>query len=113
MFIQRFRDEYEVLKEFGSSIFKRTVIYRNLGSDIHHIQRVGADPTGAICLFQLHLTRKMKTAVEYSDIIQAEKAALKDIVTIDVFPVDPPREIDQQFLKYLFQKIDIPCSRPF
>ena len=34
--------------------------------------------------------------------VEAEKAALEDVVAVGVLAVDPPGEIDKQFLKYFF-----------
>jgi len=47
----------------------------------------------------------MKTAVEYTDVIEAKKSPFKDVVAIDVLSVDPPGEIEQQFMENFFKKL--------
>src|SRR5262245_61871499 len=39
------------------------------------------------------------TAIENADVIKPEKAALKDVHSISIFAIDPPREIQQQLLE--------------
>ena len=48
-----------------------------------------------------------RRAVEHADIVEAEKAALKDVLAFDVLPVHPPREIDQQLVKHAHQKFAV------
>src|SRR6185369_6912327 len=43
--------------------------------------------------------RQWCTAIENTDVIEAEKTALKDVHAISVFPIDPPGEIQQQLLE--------------
>src|SRR5215211_5981677 len=40
------------------------------------------------------------TAIEDTDVVETEKAALKNIHSVCVFAIDPPREIQQQLLKH-------------
>src|SRR5689334_12945014 len=78
--------------------------------NLHHIEGIGADPARTIGLLQLHFSGEMKAAVEYTYIIQSKEASFKDVVSVYVFTVDPPGKIDQQFMKYFFEKADIACS---
>src|SRR6187200_1757445 len=96
-----------MFKEFSSSIFKGIVVHGNFNRDIHHVKGKRPHPAGTICLLQLHFTGKMNAAVKYADIIKAKKPPFKNVVTINVLPVDPPREIDQEFLKNFLQKLYI------
>src|SRR2546428_10181849 len=50
-------------------------------------------------------------AVEHRDVIEPEKAALENVVAFAVHLVNPPREIDQQFMKTLFEKFAVSFAR--
>src|SRR5262249_16722695 len=46
-------------------------------------------------------------AVDDGDVVEAEKASLKDVVAFAVDLVDPPGEIDEQLVEALFEKLDV------
>src|SRR5208282_565672 len=46
--------------------------------------------------------------IEYPNIIQSEKAALKDVVAVRVLAVHPPREVEKQLMKGAFQEAPVP-----
>src|ERR1022692_2800971 len=46
--------------------------------------------------------------VDRADVVQAEEAALEEVVAFGVFPVDPPGEVDQQLVEDPAEK---PISR--
>ena len=52
-----------------------------------------------------------RAAIEDSDVIEAEKAALENIHPFGVFAVDPPGEIQQQLVKYPLEEIAIAFAR--
>ncbi len=58
-------------------------------------------------LFKLHLSRQFTAPVELVPILSRPRNPLEHIVSIGIFPVDPPGKINQEFLKYSFQEIDI------
>src|SRR5438552_5955612 len=49
----------------------------------------------------------MKAAVKNTNIIKPQESAFKNIIAFNVFTVYPPCEIDKQFLKNFFKKLDI------
>src|SRR5438132_2674956 len=55
--------------------------------------------------------RQLVTAVEHRDVVKPEKATLENVVAFAVYLVDPPREIDQQFVKTLFEKLAVSFAR--
>src|SRR5688500_1622626 len=101
MFVKRFGDQYKVFEKFGGHIFKRRIVISYFDSHIHHIERVCAHPTGTVCLFKLHFAGEMKVAVEHTDVIETKKSAFEDVVAVHIFPVDPPGEVDDEFVEYL------------
>ena len=66
--------------------------------------RPASYPYGAVGLRQVPARRQLRAAVEDADIIQTEKAALKDVASRNIFAVHPPREIEQQLLENAFQE---------
>ena len=46
-------------------------------------------------------------AVEHADVVQTEKAALKNVPALLVLAVDPPGEIQQQLVKHAFEKFQV------
>src|ERR1051325_2973603 len=44
-------------------------------------------------------SRERSTAIENADVVEAQKAALKDVHPVGVFAIDPPGEIQQQLLE--------------
>src|SRR5436190_20987809 len=49
-------------------------------------------------------------AVDRADIVQTEKAALEQVVSLAVLPVDPPGEVDQQLVEDPADEIDVPAT---
>ena len=50
---------------------------------------------------------QLVTAVDYGDVIETKEAALEDVVPFSINLVDPPREIDEEFVKDLLQKLGV------
>ena len=43
-------------------------------------------------------------AVEHADVVQAQEAALEDVVALGVLAVDPPGEVEQQLVEDALQE---------
>ena len=56
---------------------------------------------------------KRLAAVEDADVIQTEKAALKNVAPVGILAIDPPGEIQQQLLKNPFEKFAVALPRRF
>src|SRR5262245_948404 len=54
-----------------------------------------------------------RAAIEHADIVQAAKAALKDIAAFGVLSIDPPGEIEQQLLKNPLEEFSIAFTASF
>ena len=48
--------------------------------------------------------RERRRAIEYSDVVETEKTALEDVGAIRIFAVDPPSEVEKQFVKDFFKE---------
>src|SRR6516165_3292954 len=64
-------------------------------------------PAGGVCLLQAEPGRQRLGAIENGDVVEAEKAALEDIVPIRILAVYPPRVIQQQLLEDAVQKMHV------
>ena len=56
-------------------------------------------------------SRKRLAAVEDADVVQTEKAALKDVSSLGILAIHPPGEIQQQFLKNPLKKFAVGLGR--
>ena len=107
MVIERLGDQDKLLKKLGGRVFKTLIIHGNLQGNVKHVQCKHAHPRGTIGLFQAHARIQRRASVEYTDVIQPEETSFKHVVAVGILTVDPPGEIDQQFMKCAFQKIHI------
>src|SRR5215813_11639004 len=48
--------------------------------------------------------RQWRTAIENTDVVETEKAALKNVHPVSIFAIDPPGEIQQQLLENPLQE---------
>src|SRR5262245_10808716 len=78
--------------------------------NLEHVFAIQGHPCCTIGLLQISAGRQRSTAVEYANIVEAQKASLEDVLTRSVFAVDPPSEIEQQFLKATLQPLLVSVS---
>src|SRR5690349_3371593 len=102
--VHGFRNVQEMLKEFQSDIFIGGIVTSQFQRNGEHIEAEHPHPTCAVTLFNVTSGWERSAAVEHADVIQAQKAALKYIQTFGVFAVDPPREVQHQFVEYTLQE---------
>ena len=108
--IDRIRDGDEMLEKFGGDVFVDRVGLGQFRGDVEHDQAVGRHPGGAVSLLNKIAVAQRLRAVENTDVIEAKKAAGKEIASGGILPVDPPGEVHQQFLKNAFEKTEIARS---
>ena len=48
--------------------------------------------------------------VERTDVVQSEESAAEEIVAPGILTIEPPGEVQQQFLENPLEKIEISCS---
>src|SRR5215470_10556551 len=83
------------------------IFFGQFQSNVHQVKAEHAHPAGCIRLFQHRTARQLLAAVEGSDIVEAEKASLKDVVPGAINLIDPPGKVDQQLVKALFQELSV------
>src|SRR6478672_13851978 len=93
-----------MFEKLRRDVFVDMVRKRELERDAHQVERVHRHPGSAVGLVDIAAGRQGRAAVEKADIVEAEKPALKDIVSFDVLAVHPPSEIEHQFVEDAFEK---------
>ena len=74
--------------------------------DPAHRQRVERHPPGGVGLLEDRARRQVR-AVDRADVVQAEEAALEQVVAEGVFPVHPPGEVDQQLVEDPREEVEV------
>ena len=64
-----------------------------------HVQAVHRHPARAVGLLEVAAGRQRRAAVEDADVVEAEEAALEDVVALRVLAVHPPGEVEQQLVE--------------
>src|SRR5205814_1295293 len=66
-----------------------------------------SSPSGARLPVPLpyHAGRQLHTAIHHLDVVQAQEAALEQVVPLRIDPVYPPRKVDQEFVETLLQEV--------
>jgi len=103
----RFGDIKKMLEKFGGNVFINTVMQRQFQSDSHQVKAIHRHPAGGVGLINVAAGWQWRAAVEYANIIQPQKATLKDVVVVVILAIDPPGEIDDQLVHDSLQKIQI------
>src|SRR6195256_1338146 len=105
--IDRVRDVHEVLEKFARHIFVGRVLARQLQCNGQHIQAIHPHPTGAVRLLEMPSGGQRLRTVEYPDVVETQKPALEYVHAIRVLAIYPPREIQQEFMKYAFEEAPV------
>src|SRR6202008_868389 len=105
--VHRVGDMDEVFEELTGEAFIGWILAREFQRNGQHVEAIHAHPTGPIGLLEVAAGGQWRGSVEYSDIVQTEEAALKDVHAFGIFPVHPPGEIQQKFVKDAFEEIAI------
>ena len=106
-------DVDEVLEEFAGDVLVRPIFSGQFQRDREHVEAIHAHPTRRIRLFDMPAGRQRRAAVEDPDVIEAQESALEDIFPFGVFPIHPPGEIQEQFVKHALQEDAIAYTLPF
>src|SRR6266849_4189761 len=93
-----------MLEEFAGDVFVGLIVLGEFKSDGHHVEAEHAHPTSAVGLFEVAARGEGRGAVENSDIVETEEAALKNIVAVGIFSIDPPGEIKKKLVEDAFKE---------
>src|SRR5689334_2472699 len=93
-----------MLKEFQGDIFVGGVLDGKFERNREHIKTEHAHPACAVTLFDPAAGWQRFAPVKDADIIQPEKATLKDVQSLGILAVDPPCEVEHQFMEHPLQE---------
>ena len=110
--VRRVGDVDEVLPEFTGHVLVSRVLAGQLERNRQQIQAIHRHPTCAVRLFQVATSRQRLAAIEHTNVVESEKAAFENVVAFRVFAIDPPGEIQHQFVKDAFEKFPIGDAAP-
>src|SRR6185369_12972194 len=91
---QRLSDIEEMLKELGRDVFIDRIVQSEFQGDPHQVQAIHGHPTRSVRLIQKAARWQRRATVENANVVEAEKASLKNIPPLSVLAVDPPGEIE-------------------
>src|SRR6266853_1976351 len=96
-----------MVSKLDGHVFEGGVVRRQLAADLEHVLTEQCHPGGAVSLFQVATSGQLRAAVENADVVEAQKAAFKDVLAEAVLAVDPPAEIEHQLRKRSLEKLQI------
>ena len=106
----------EVLEELGGHVLVGGVGARAVAGqferDAQHGQAIEGHPGGAVGLLQGPAVRERLRAIEDADVVEAEEAAGEEVLALGVLAVDPPGEVEQEFLEDPFEEGAIAGAGP-
>jgi len=105
------RDKEEMFPELARHVFIGVVLPRELHRDGEHVEAVHRHPAGAVRLFKVSTRWQRGGSIEHPDIVEPQEAALEHVPASFVLAIDPPSEVEQQFLKDALQKDAIALAR--
>ena len=103
----RFGDIEEMLEEFAGDVLIHVIVLGEFQGNAHQIQRIHRHPAGAVRLIDVAAGGQLCAAIEYADVVQAQKSALKNISPQVVLAVHPPREVQHQLVKHALEKLQV------
>ncbi len=94
--VHRPGDPQELLAVLGRHILVRRIARGQLDADFEHVLAVQRHPRRAVGLLEIAAGRQRRAAIEDADIVEAEKAALVEVLAEAVLAVRPPGEVQRQ-----------------
>ena len=99
--------ETEVLDELERHVRVGRIVHRQFDADLEHVQAEERHPGRAVGLFEITAGGQRRTAVKDADVVQPEEAAFEGVLARAILAVEPPGEVEQQFLEIALQPRDI------
>ena len=102
-------DGDKVFEEFGGNVFVGGIVGGEFERDGEHGGAVEGHPGGAIGLFEAASIAAGEGlgAVEHANVVEAEEAAGEEVAAGDVFAIDPPGEVEHEFVKGALEEGDV------
>jgi hypothetical protein len=102
--IDRVRDGHEMFEELRGDILIGRIFSGQLQGHGKHRQAVERHPGRCVRLLQAATARQRPRTVDRSDVVQPQEAAGENVPAGKVLAIDPPGEVNQQFVKDTLQK---------
>ena len=96
-----------MLHELEGHVLVDGVVGGQLDGELEHVLREEGHPGGAVRLLQVAAGGQRRAAVEDADVVEAEEAALEDVLAEPVLAVHPPGEVEQELVEGRLEEIDI------
>src|SRR6266540_5240073 len=106
-------DMQKVLPKFACHILIGRIFLYQFHGNSQQVQSVHGHPAGTVRLSNMASRRQWSTTIKDADIVETEKATLKDVHPISVFAVHPPGEVQQQLLKNAFEEYRVAHAMSF
>src|ERR1700722_4334892 len=87
-------DGKEGLEELHGDVFVRRIMQCQFERRAQQVHTVHRHPAGTVRLVDETAGWQRTAAIEYSDVVKTEEAALENVAPLRVFAIDPPGEID-------------------
>ncbi len=97
-------DVHEVLEELAGHVLVGGVVVGQLQGDGQHVEAVHGHPARAVRLLEAPAGGQGRRAVEDADVVEAQEAALEDVLALGVLAVHPPREVQQELVEDLLEE---------
>ena len=92
-------------------VFVGRVVRRQLDADLEHVLAEQRHPRRAVGLLEMAAGRQRRAAVEDADVVQAQEAALEDVLAEAVLAVHPPAEVQRQLAEDRLRNSRSPSPR--
>src|SRR5690348_2112899 len=99
-----------MFKEFGRHVFIFGLLASEFQGHGQHGEAIRGHPRRTIGLFQPYVAWQRPRTVEHADVVESEKSAGEDVVALNVFPIHPPGEVNEEFLEDAAQKNTVSAS---
>ena len=96
-----------MLDELGDHVLAGGVVGGEFHGKLGHVLAEQRHPRRAVRLLQVAPGGQRCAAVEYADVVEAEEAALEQVLAEPVLTVRPPGKIQQQLVEGRLEKINI------
>ena len=83
-----------------------------LDRDLQHVLAEEGHPGRAVRLLEVAAGRQRGAAVEDADVVEAEEAALEDVLAEAVLAVDPPGEVQHELVEDRLEEVDVRLATP-
>jgi hypothetical protein len=96
-----------VLGELEDHVLVGGIVRGELHRELQHVLAEESHPRRAVGLFEVAAGGQRRAAVEHTDVVEAEEAAIEDVLAETVFAVHPPGEIQQQLAERGPEKVEV------